>query len=82
MIEEAAKANGRSMNAEIAQRLESSFEPPVVHDSFKGALDYVISTALDAGIIEVTNITPEQARENVAKAKRIRDLVATGKASR
>ncbi|GAA5785644.1 Arc family DNA-binding protein [Chitiniphilus shinanonensis] len=32
-IELAAKENGRSMNAEIVQRLEASFEPPVVDES-------------------------------------------------
>lgn len=31
-LEEAAKASGRSMNAEIVQRLEASFEPRSISD--------------------------------------------------
>lgn len=77
-LREAADSNNRSVTAELVHRLESSFEPSVP-PHFEEALKLVVTNAIEAGILAVTDISAKEAKENAARAKRRRELVATNK---
>lgn len=54
-IAEAAKANNRSMNAEIVARLEASFEFPMLspadQEKMMALFDHMLARALESGTI-------------------------------
>lgn len=55
-VEEAAKANGRSLNAEITHRLEASFREDAGHTSFAWAKTAKGSNASDPVQIQIEDL--------------------------